>query len=167
MGFKPKNSTDNVNQNYLSYKIANLKFTSDFVYSTIKSIDIQLRKLSVDLFSNPFFPLWEIIEKIMGRVPEESFNQILDIVEESSNQIFDIVEENINKFDKKVNYMEIEEAAFNQEFRGILEFLYEADFFRCAEDDYPAIIPISIKNRYIKLADRLWDLGIHPNDNCY
>ena len=168
MGLKPKNSTDNVNQNYLSYKVANLKFTSVSVYFIIKSIDIQLRKLYVEFSTDSFFPLWSKIENFKERVPEESFKQILDILEESSNQILDIVEENINKFDKKVIYMETEEAAFNQEFKGILNFLCEANFFRYdVEDGYSVIIPISIKNRYIKLADRLIDLGIQPNGDFY
>ena len=164
MGFKPKNSTDND----LSFKVANLKFTSLFDYYIIKSIDIQLRKLYVEFSTDSFFPLWSKIENFKERVPEESFKQILDILEESSNQILDIVEENINKFDKKVNYMETEEGDFDQEFKEILEFLCEANFFSCCEEyKYSEIIPISIKNRYIKLADRLLDLGIHPNGDFY
>jgi len=53
--------------------------------------------------------------------------------------------------------IELGDAAFNKEFPGIIDFLYEANEISQNTED-------PIKKRIIDLADMLWRLGIHPSE---
>ena len=149
MGFKSAKNTSNVNQSNIRYKVANIIFPSRFVYSTIKSIHRNLK-----FFYSPAPPdkIWSTINYSAVREDEEEFNCILDRVEER-----------IERFDEEVEIIETDDAAFNKKFHGIIDFLYEAcDFENNKEDELSKQTPEYIKKRFINLASRLWELGIHP-----
>ena len=61
----------------------------------------------------------------------------------------DRVEERIDRFDKEAKIIETDESAFNEEFPGIMDFLYEA-----SEKHF--------EKRFKYISNRLWDIGIHP-----
>ena len=148
MGFKSAKNTRNVNQSNGKYEVDDIIFPSRFVFSIIESIDRNLR-----FFYSPAPPnkMWSRINYSAVRDDEEEFNCFLDRVGER-----------INRIDEEVDFIEIEDGAFN-EFHGIIDFLYEAtDFENNKEDELSKQTPEYIKNRFINLANRLWKLGIHP-----
>ena len=151
MGFKSAKNTRNVNQSNGKYEVDDIIFPSRFVFSIIESIDRNLK-----FFYSPAPPnkLWPTINYSTVRDDEEEFNCILDRVEER-----------INRFDEKVKIIETDDSAFNQKFNGIIDFLYEADDFKYdKEDELSKQTPEYIKKRFINLASRLWELGIHPRE---
>ena len=63
----------------------------------------------------------------------------------------------------RLNLIETEDAAFNQLFYGIVNFLYEGyDYENEIEDRYTKKTPDHIKGGIIKIANSLWELGINP-----
>ena len=145
MGFKSKKQS-----NSGQYRVNNIIFPSFSVYQTIKNIDRHLRFL---YSPSPQDSLWPTINYSSER-DSDAFIQILNIVEI-----------NVNEFKKKVDITETDDAAFNQEFLGIVNFLYEAsDFYYKKEDELSKKIPESIKKRFISIADKLWDIGIYPGE---
>ena len=98
--------------------------------------------------------MWSTINYSTVRDDEEEFDSILDRVEER-----------IDRIKEKVEIKETDDAAFNKSFLGIIDFLYEAyDFENNKEDEFSKQTPEHIKERFIDLANRLWDLGIHPSE---
>ena len=146
MGFKSAKKSNG------SYKEDNLIFPSRFVYSTIASIDRNLRILYSPSINNEF---WATIRYSPVRDDEEEFEAILDRVEER-----------INRINGKVKIRETTDAAFNQLFMGIIDFLYEASDFEDNTDDVLAKskTPEYIKKRFIDLTNRLWEMGISPSE---
>ena len=131
------------------HKVGNLIFPSRLVFSTIESIDRNLRILYSKAPPNSF---WRTINYSAVRDDEEEFDSFLDRVEER-----------IDRFNEKVNVRETDDSAFNKMFIGITDFLYEAyDFENNKEDRYSKKTPEYIKERFINLANRLWKLGINP-----
>ena len=146
MGFK---STTQSNSS--QYQVNNLIFPSRHVFSTIESINRNLRFLYSPAPPNS---LWSTINYSTVRDNDEEFDSILDRVEER-----------IDRFNEKVEIIETDDAAFNKEFNGIINFLYEAtDFEDNKEDELSKKTPENIKKRFINLANRLWELGIHPGE---
>ena len=133
------------------YKVGNLIFPSKLVFSTIESIDRNLRILYSKAPPNS---IWDRINYSAVRDDDEEFNAILDRVEER-----------IVRFAGKVKLIETDDAAFNRKFLGIMDFLYEAhDFESNIEVKYIKQTPEYIKKRFIDLADRLGECGISPNE---
>ena len=146
MGFTPKKQC-----NSSQYQVNNLIFPSRHVFSTIKRINRKLRLLYSPAPPNS---LWSTINYSSVRDDNEKFEAILDKVEEL-----------VDRFDEEVNIIETDDAAFNQEFLGIVNFLYEAsDFYLKKEDELSNKTPKYIKERFISIADKLWVTGIHPGE---
>ena len=140
MGFK---SATNTNVKKDKYKINTLIFSSRIEYQTIESIDRNLRFLYSPALSNS---LWPTINYSPTRDNVNNFNAILDRVEER-----------IDRFNKKVKIIETDDSAFNEEFPGIIDFLYEASELPESSEKY-------FEKRFIYISKRLWDMGIHPNE---
>ena len=109
MGFKSATKT-NVNKD--KYEINNLIFSSRIEYKTIKSID---RNLQFFYLPAPHNSLCETIRYLPARGSINNFDCIPDRVEER-----------IDRFDKEAKIIETDDSAFNEEFPGIMDFLYEA-----------------------------------------
>ena len=136
MGFKSAKNIRNVNQSNGKYEVDDLIFPSRFVYSTIKSID---RNLKFFYSPAPPYKFWSTINYSTVRDDEEEFNCILDRVEEQ-----------INRFNEEVEIIETYYAAFNEKFHGIVDFLNEAsDFENNEEDELSKQTPEYIKKRFI------------------
>ncbi|CAH3165058.1 unnamed protein product, partial [Porites lobata] len=106
----------------------------------VESIDRNLRFLY-----SPFPPnsLWPTINYSLTRENVDNFNTILDRVEER-----------IDRLNERVKFVETDDSAFNEEFPGIIDFLYEAsELSENSEKQF--------EKRFIKLAQKLWDLGIY------
>ena len=143
MGFKSASKSKTVNHSNGNYKINDLKFPSRFVFSTIESIDRNLRLLYSPAPPNS---LCSTINYSIVRDNDEEFDSILDRVEER-----------IDRFNEKVEIIEKDEESFNKEFPGITDFLYEVS-------DLPLNSEKHFEKRFINLAYRLWELGIHPSE---
>ena len=88
--------------------------------------------------------MWPTINYSLTRENVDNFNTILDRVEER-----------INRLNERVKFVETDDSAFNEEFPGIIDFLYEAsELSENSEKQF--------EKRFIKLAQKLWDLGICP-----
>ena len=149
MGFKSAKNTYNIKQSNGKYEVDGVIFPSRFVFTNIESLDRNLR-----FFYSPAPPnrLGPRINYSAVRDDEEEFNCILDRVEER-----------INRIDKEFKIIEKYYKAFHKKFHGIIDFLYEAsDFVNKQEDELSKQTPEYIKKRFINLASRLWELGIHP-----
>ena len=145
MGFKSTNKSN------AKYKVNDLIFPSKIAFTTVESID---RNLRIFYSRAPPNSLWKRINYSAVRDDEEEFDSFLDRVEER-----------IDRFNEKVNVRETDDSAFNKMFIGITDFLYEAyDYENNKEDRYSKKTPEYIKERFINLANRLWDLGIHPGE---
>ena len=146
MGFK-STTQSNIRQ----HEVNNLIFPSRNIFSTIESINKNL-----DFFYSPSTnnSLWPTINYSPVRDDNEEFDSILDRVEEL-----------INRIKEKVDIRETDDAAFNQEFLGIVNFLYEAsDFEYKTEDELSKQTPEYIKKRFISISHKLWELGVHPGE---
>ena len=143
MGFKSASKSKAVHHSNGNYKVGCLVFPSRFVFSTIESIDRNLRFLYSPAPPNS---LWQTINYSTVRDDDEEFDAILDRVEER-----------INRFNEKVEIIETDDEAFNKEFLGIIYFLYEAN-------DLPLNSEKHFEKRFINLANRLWELGIQPGE---
>ena len=165
MGIK-STSTSTIKSDNVYYKVGKVIFPSRLIYSTIASIDRNLRFL---YSPTPPDKIWRTIQYSSARDDSEEFDAILDRVEERIN-IFKLNNENIedneiNLINGKVKIVELDDAAFNSLFMGIIDFLYEAsDYEDKSEDELTKKTPKHIKKRFINLANRLWDLGIHPSE---
>ena len=143
MGFKSAKNIRKVNQSNGSYKEDNMIFFSRFIYSTIASIDRNLRFLYSPAPPNSNR---NTINYSPVRDDDEEFDAILDRVEER-----------INRINGKVQIVETDDAAFNRTFLGIMDFLYEAS-------DLPSNSENHFEKRIIDLANRLWGMGISPSE---
>ena len=86
--------------------------------------------------------MWPTINYSLTRENVDNFNTILDRVEER-----------IDRLNERVKFVETDDSAFNEEFPGIIDFLYEAsELSENSEKQF--------EKRFIKLAQKLWDLGI-------
>ena len=158
MGFKSAKNIRKVNQSNSSYEEGNMIFPSRLIYSTIASIDRNLGFLYSSSINNEFR---ETIRYSTVRDDDEEFDAILDRVEERINR-FKLNNENIedneiNLINGKVKIVELDDAAFNRTFLGIMDFLYEAS-------DLPSNGENHFEKRIIGLANRLWGLGISPSE---
>ena len=137
--------------NSSQYQVNNLIFPSRHVFSTIKRINRKLRLLYSPASSNS---LWPTIKYSAVRDNDEEFNAILDRVEKR-----------IDRFNEKVEIIETDDAAFNKEFLGIVDFLYEAsDFEHNTENELSKKTPEYFKKRFISIADKFWEAGVHPGE---
>ena len=128
------------------YRFNNLIFPSKQIYLTIKRIN---RKL----------------ELLYSPAPSGSYSSARDDVEEF-NAILDKVEEYIDRFNEEydeVTIVETDDAAFNQEFFGIVDFLNEACDIK-EDDEISNKTPKYIKERFNSIAVKLWDAGIRPGE---
>ena len=133
------------------YQVNNLIFPSRKVFSTIKSINRNLRLLYSPAPPNS---LWPTINYSKVRDDDEEFHAILDRVEAR-----------IDRFNEKVEIIETDDAAFNKEFLGIVNFLYEASNFEDnTEDELSKQTPQHIKKRFISIADKFWEAGVQPGE---
>ena len=157
MGFKSAKKT-NVSED--KYEINNLVFPSRHVFTTIQSIDRNLRFLYSPA---PSGRIWRRIRSSPIRDDDDEFDAILDRVEER-----------INRIKEEVKIIEKGDAAFNQQFLGIIDFLYEAEDILEKREEYfqnnGKYLESSgsrenyFENMFIYLSKRLWDLGIGPSD---
>ena len=86
--------------------------------------------------------MWPTINYSLTRENVDNFNTILDRVEER-----------IDRLNERVKFVETDDSAFNEEFPGIIDFLNEAsELSENSEKQF--------EKRFIKLAQKLWDLGI-------
>ena len=147
-----KRQSKNVNKVNGEYKVDNMIFPTRFVYSTIASIDRNLRILYSEV---PPSSLWQRMNYSGVRDDKEEFCAILDRVEERTNRI-----------DGRVKIEETSYSAFNIAFHGIMDFLYEAGEFEGNEESYRLSkkTPEYIKKRFIDLARRMWEMNISPNE---
>ena len=80
----------------------------------------------------------------------------------------DEVEKYLDRFKEDYDEVEIienDDAAFNQEFLGIVNFLNEAsDFYATTEDELSKKTPDCIKERFIFIAEELCNCGICPDE---
>ena len=144
-------ASKNDNHSNGKYKVNDIIFPSRFAFSTIESIDRNLRILYSKAPPNS---LWPRINYSSVRDDEEEFVSFLGRVEDR-----------INRCDEKVNVRETDDSAFNEMFPGIIDFLYEAyDFENNKEYRYSKKTPEYIKDGFIYLAKRLWQLGINPGE---
>ena len=149
MGFKSATQSDSK-----GYRFNNLIFPFKKIYLITKQIN---RKLELLYSPAPSGSLWPTINYSLVRDNEEEFNAILDKVE----KYFDRFNEEYDE----VTIVEIGDAAFNNEFFGIVNFLYEASDFYCKkEDELSKKTPECIKERFISIADKLWYGGIRPGE---
>ena len=150
MGFNSAKNTHNVNLSNENYKINGLIFPSRQIFSTIESINIKLNSL---YSLSPPNSLWPSINYSSVRDDNEEFEAILDRVEEL-----------IDSF-KNFEIIETTDAAFNNEFLGIVNFLYEAsDYAMKKENDLTKQTPESIKKRFNSIAFKFWIVGVHPSE---
>ena len=145
MGFKSKTQSSSS-----QYKVNNLIFPSFLVYQTIKNIDRHLR-----FFYSP---------SPQGRLwPTINYSSIRD--SDAFIQILNIVEIDIDGFREKVQIIETDDSAFQKEFCGIRDFLYEASNFEDnTEDELSKQTPECIKKRFVFIADKFWKAGVHPGE---
>ena len=149
MGFNSAKNTHNVNLSNENYKINGLIFPSRQIFSTIESIN---RKLNFLYSPSPPNSLWPSINYSSVRDDNEEFEAILDRVEEW-----------IDSFKEKFEIIETTDAAFNNEFLGIVNFLYEAsDYAMKKENDLSKQTPESIKKRFNSIAFKFWKVGVCP-----
>ena len=149
MGFKSATQSDSK-----GYRFNNLIFPFKKIYLITKQINRKLELLYSPASSGS---LWPTINYSLVRDNEEEFNAILDKVE----KYFDRFNEEYDE----VTIVEIGDAAFNNEFFGIVNFLYEASDFYCKkEDELSKKTPEYIKERFISIADKLWYGGIRPGE---
>ena len=148
MGFKSETQSGR-----RGYRFNNLIFPSKQIYLTVKKIN---SKLDLLYSPAPQGSLWPTIRYSSSRDDFEEFNDILDKVE----KYFDRFNEEYDE----VTILETDNAAFNQEFLGIVNFLYEAFDFYCKEDELSKKTPEYIKERFIFIADKLWYSGICPGE---
>ena len=127
--------------NVNKYKINDLIFPSRIVYQNIKSIDRNLRFLYSPA---PVCSTFRSTNYSLARESTSNFNAILIRVKER-----------INRFKGKVKIIETDDSAFNEEFPGIIDFLYEAS-------DIETKAREPLERKFVDLAKRLWDLGIRP-----
>ena len=147
MGFKSETQSGR-----RGYRFNNLIFPSKQIYLTIKRIN---RKLELLYSPAPSGSLWPTISYSSARDDVEEFNAILDKVEKYIDRF--------NEEYDEVTIVETDDAAFNQEFFGIVNFLYEA--FDCKkEDEISKKTPKYIKERFSSIAVKLWDTGIRPGE---
>ena len=98
--------------------------------------------------------MWPTINYSTVRDDNEEFEVILDRVEER-----------IDRFKEKVDIIETDDAAFNKEFLGIVNFLYEAsDYAMNTENDLSKQTPEYIKKRFNSIAFKFWKAGVHPSE---
>ena len=136
------------------YRFNNLIFPLKKIYLVIKEINKKL-ELLYSLSSSE--SLWPTINYSSVRDNEEKFNDILDEVEKYLDRF--------NEEYDEVEIIENDDAAFNQEFLGIVNFLYEAtDFYGKTEDELSKKVPDYIKKRFIFIADKLCNCGICPDE---
>ena len=136
MGFKSAKNIRKVNQSNGSYEEDDMIFLSRFIYSTIASIDRNLRFLYSPAPPNSNR---NTINYSPVRDDDEEFDAILDRVEER-----------INRITGKVQIVETDDAAFNITFCGIMDFLNEAS-------DLPSNSENHFEKRIVDLANRLWE----------
>ena len=142
MGFKSAKNTRNVKQNNGKYEVDDIIFPSRLVFSTIESIDRNLRFLYSP--PPPNKPRSRINYSEV-RDDEEEFNCILDrveerikILDEESARLYDEFvrfDGGYERIDKEGKIVEKEEDAFINKFSGLINFLYEADDFKCDNED--------------------------------
>ena len=132
-------------------KLMTKYFLQGFAFSTIESIDRNLRFL---YSKSPPEKFWPRINYSSVRDDEEKFSFFLGRVEDR-----------IERFEEKVNIIETDDAAFNKMFPGMIDFLYEArEIQNNQEDEYTKKTPDYMKRRFLYLADRLRQLGIYPSE---
>ena len=132
-----------------SYKVGNMIFPSKLQYSLIASID---RNLKLLYSSAPPKSKRNIINYSPFRDDEECFKAILDRVERC-----------IFRFGRRVEIEEIGDADFKIMFCGIIYFFSEV--YNYDDDDGVNFIeetPEYIKERFLYLANMLFDFGIVP-----
>ena len=138
MGFKSETQSGR-----RGYRFNNLIFPSKQIYLTTKRIN---KKLELLYSPAPSGSLWPTIRYSSARDDEEEFNSILDKVEEL-----------LTRFDEDTK-LRIGDGNFNQNFIGIVDFLYEAsDLATNREDELSKQIPQYIKKRFIYISDKLMD----------
>ena len=128
--------------------------TTRSTYLIVKRIDEELARL-YSLKTNSGFNLFRpTINYSTERDDEVGFNQILDKTEEYLNTI------------DEVRPRQFTHCPFQQEFPGLLNFLYEARDYKNNHrlDEYTRNTPSDIKNRFIKISDRFKEMGIYPGD---
>ena len=102
-------------------------------------------------------------ELINGSMITINYSSIRD--EEEFVNILEEVDNLIHDFFWRLDLIETEDAAFNQLFNGITNFLYEGyDYENEKEDEYTKKTPEHIKGGIIKIANSLWELGIFPGE---
>ena len=118
MGFKSAKNTRNVNQSNGNYEVDGIIFASRFVFTTIESIDRNLRFLyTPGSASND----WETIDHSPVRDNDEEFDDIIGRVEERIGRILAIDDGSTNKF----LYKEKHGGAFFENFSGIEDCINE------------------------------------------
>ena len=146
MGFKPETQIDRGCE-------SNVSFSKKRIYKIARKID---KSLGLLYSPAPQGSSWPTIRYSSVRDSIKEFEKILDEVEESVcilaikvSEILDPILDN--------------SAVFTKEFLGILSFLHEADdIFRKKEDELSKKIPDNIKEKFLSVAQQLWDTGFDP-----
>ena len=146
MGFKPETQIDRGCE-------SNVSFSKKRIYKIVRKIN-----KSLDLLYSPApqGSLWPTIRYSSARDDIKKIENILDRVEKRVYRLRDEVAEIKDDVPD-------ESAAFTKEFLGIVSFLYEADDFdNEKEDESSKKIPDYIKEKFISIAQKLWDTGFDP-----
>ena len=129
-------------QKVLDYNM--LLFPSEKIYRIIVTIDQELRKL---YSSYHFLTLFKTVAYSELRENEAQFKSLLNRVEKE-----------IDKIPKKVKIEHKDDEAFRTTFYGISCFLDEARKFSVLKNMN------ALEKKFYNLADRLYQLNIHPYD---
>ena len=148
MGFKSAKNTRNVNQSNGNYEVDGIIFASRFVFTTIESIDRNLRFLyTPGSASND----WETTNHSPVRDNDEKFDAILARVEERIGRILAIDDGSTNQF----LYKEKHGGTFFVKFSGIKDCLDEGIY-----------LDVKTKNKFerriIDIVRGLSYIGIDP-----
>ena len=134
-----------------NYEVNDLIFPTKKVCKMIKSIN---RKLKLLYSPAPPNSLWPTINYSTVRDDKKEFDALLDRVEKR-----------IDRFKEKVKIIETDDSAFQKEFCGIRDFLYEASNFEDnKEDELSKQTEEYMKKRFISIADKFWKAGVHPSE---
>ena len=148
MGFKSAKNTNNVNQSNEEYEVDGIKFPSRFAFTTIESIDRNLRFL---YSKSPLNKLKPRINYSVVRDDEENFSFWLDRVEERIERLYV----------KKVKAIELDDPDVHEMFPEIIAFINEgSDIENNEEDEYTKKTPDYIKRRIVYLSERLCQMGV-------
>ena len=149
MGFKSAKNIRNVNHSNGKYEVDGILFPSRFVFTTIESIDRNLRFLYTSGSANNN---WETINHSAVRDDDGEFDAILGRVEERIGRIIAIDDGTTYELLNK----EKRDGAFFEKFNGIFDCIKEVEM------DLRGEFKNNFEKRIVDIAKNLNYIGIYP-----